>query len=797
MTWKNALELGREHTDSTFRQRFARAFALSFFFRRAILPPSYEPSRGFAAAVSLSDAGRGILTLLRDASTSLSEHEIAFAMFLDLYHIDLHVDLGATDLDTVEAILHEELKATSIRYPWVYDRLLYDRFFDIFPANTDSLIPEETALLLKGTPQGVFQLGDMVVGPMGVARSASRRRLYPLASVPLWHCSDIACQSMHAVHLNAYDTKVSAFRREVAETSDERLGPPAEWYKFYLDIASSSEEYYDDMNLDGIPWLLASAFTEKELRAILEALLEVGQIAVGDHIRILQAGSAGSQVAQLGRDYLLQAILTASDEAIVQVTEALVERNAIEVPSTETRSARYYASPGGWLDASWECSALGLRPVINHPGAAQLRLQRLIGDLYTSPEGSSRLAWSLRHVPGATTHDKLTLHFREADPRTVLVNLVIGSEETLERAFALMRFGSFHKPTSLEDEDWLVNKMLWKLGFDIRLFPRHLPLLHKRLRTFCDTVEASIGSSDESLERLRSASANLFVSLEETLDKSLSFCAWALLEDHFGHTKFECDLDEARVFMAETLNSWQRASRASAPGVYTYNGQGINTLQPLIAGFRILAELCEKYLDDTSLQDLRPADQFPGYHGHTRLVVFPFLHTHMLQDIRPEDVRTLARVMMEIGLGLTQANVASVRNRLQHNRRPEELPTRSELAGVAEAIRSAAGLIEANGIAPLISFYAGDATDAYARTRIALTDYRGVDAHIMFPSPFGPSCRPSIEGPMIIIPTLRIGHSSECPIFRFVQRSSYTDMWRDYPKRRLRIAHEAHPEGIE
>ena len=114
-------------------------------------------------------------------------------------------------------------------------------------------------------------------------------------------------------------------------------------------------------------------------------------------------------------------------------------------------------------------------------------------------------------------------------------------------------------------------------------------------------------------EAIRSAAVNLFVSLEEILDLSLSFSCWLLLADHYGDTKFTWNPDQARQFMVQRLDGM---SRGSGEAVH-YDASGKNTLFPLSQGFALVADMCEELLSTDPPEVHRSPNDIPGYAERT------------------------------------------------------------------------------------------------------------------------------------------------------------------------------------
>lgn len=346
-------------------------------------------------------------------------------------------------------------------------------------------------------------------------------------------------------------------------------------------------------------------------------------------------------------------------------------------------------------------------------------------------------------------------------------------------SFDLLRFGQFSLPSTPDEEDSLVERIMWKLGIDVELYPQHNTIFWQRLENLLKTARTYAQYNESDREQIRGSAVNFFVSLEEVLDHSLSFATWALLSDHYGETRFACDYDAARATMASRLSG----RKNSAGNKMVFDPQGRNTLYPLIGGFALLAHLCREIL--TTADDWkRPDEEFPGYSGETPLQLFPFRHKALLLDLRETDRARIIQLLEEITSSLEMADVANVRNRIEH-RRPD-FPSQEEIEGACGTLAEVMNKMEHSGVTPLVYLYAGRSVDRYARTVIALRDYKGREILISRPTEYQACRLPSLYEPCILVPWMRLGDSPDTVRFRYEEQSDYREMWHGYPLRRVR-----------
>jgi hypothetical protein len=218
------------------------------------------------------------------------------------------------------------------------------------------------------------------------------------------------------------------------------------------------------------------------------------------------------------------------------------------------------------------------------------------------------LEWALRRVPGDSLFERLENYLDEINPRRAIEELIVASEPRLRTAIGSFRYGNLQLPRTEEEEHLLIDRILWKLGFNVHVFPGMHRVFWDRLDSFLAASRVSDDYTEKEREHIRAAAANFFVSLEEVLDYALSFSAWALLSDHFGATRFQFGLEAARAILAQKLTG------RKTPGGVTlrYDAAGINTLFPLLSGFDALSEVAKEILSGDESPYVRQTDQVPG-----------------------------------------------------------------------------------------------------------------------------------------------------------------------------------------
>lgn len=468
------------------------------------------------------------------------------------------------------------------------------------------------------------------------------------------------------------------------------------------------------------------------------------------------------------------------DDIIIKSIESLIDDKSIEIPITEVRSPEIYSiSPASWIETEIECSRFGIRNSENSGNLALARLRRLLKDIYQESNEAIELDWKLRHEEGDSLFEKLDRYVSSENPEKIIYDLILDKSTHLDRTFELLRYGNFYKPKNVDEEQIIIKKILWKLGFDIHLFPEFVDLFWKRLDKFHSISTEKSNYSESDREAIRSSAVNLFVSLEDVLSHSLSFIAWALLSDHYQNTKYILNLSDAKKYMALKLGGVSLGET-----VVEFDPTGKFTLFPLITGFNILSDKCLSILNEHS--DFERSDsEYLSCYKYSKLESFPFLHSILFLDLREKDKEKVKGLLRETYQSLTRAQVCDVRNRIEHARRESEFPKREEIEKACLAMKTVVLDLIDYGIYPSVYYFAGQIIDEYKRILVKYKDYKNSEICLIQSNQFLSCGLPSFEKPIVIVPCMHIGDSAEFIRFEFEESSNYTAMWKNYPKKRI------------
>lgn len=784
-------ELKLKYTDKEFLENFKDLFSLRILFYHSIIKENYTVPSSIGEAIVLTEYGSKILNKLKEGEhKNKEEHLLKFSLLMEFYHEELIVDVLKTNLIAVEELLNRQIIDGSLMYPWIYGRLLYDKYFEEFEEQEEVLKHNDVIKLLENTPKGVFQVGNYIIGSLGLLKSSISRFIPPKRTIKLWHCSDPSCSAFHEVHLVSGESSIP----KIIEAIDEilRLEPSSDWGRFYFDLIEKDDFYYDNNRLIETPYLLINALGNSEVKSLTKEIIDSDK-SIRERFpndKRMQ-GSSEKIVNGIDKDVCFQIILLEKDEQNIKSLEKLIDEQKIFIPPTEirrpiTRVAR------GFYKVHHECNKLGIRSTSNESNLGLRQLNNLLNKIYSEPTLKQQLEWKLRHIEKESLKEKLEAFTLQEEPKKIIRETILSGPTQLSETFKYL-YGNFKMPTNIQEEEILVEKILWKLGFDINIYPNYLQKFWEQLRNFKDIVRSCGTVNDNDKEKIRSAAVNFWIALEEILEQTLSFITWTVLSDHFLQTHFKYNFEEARNFMCEKLQGYKIGS--TDPLLFDKGGK--NTLFPLTEGFTALLEICNNLIEEGAEKYKRKDEDMPSFWHKAELISFPFECTIFLFDIKPSNYKTLSNILSEIPKSFAKNNVLSVRNRTQHKR--DDFPSQEEILNACNAVEDVVSKIEISGIYPNVYLFKSTAIDKFNRVRFEYEDYKGRNITLQPTFEFSGSKLPSSRSPQIIIPILNIGNSQELLRFKYEESSSYLKFWKNFPrkkgnkKKKQSVNHETTP----
>ncbi len=735
----------------------------------------YEPSKEFIESISLTPLGKEKKEILL-SELKLKEDTALFSILMIMGDKELFID-ESTNIGTIESDVSFNIISSKLKYGFQYGTELYDFVNNNDLISNDIISRKNTDNVLSETETGVFQVGQYVIGPLGLLSSKQNRYVPPTRVFPLRYCEDPACETLHGIRLkhnkNRYfDATKDAFKLLRNEGDDE--------LKWELEARKScmGYSYYESMSYANLPQHIGSAYSNPELANLATLLLE-------DYSKELRAkidtsplskkkwdGTAEKIISSLSHSEILQIILLLGDEEIVASLEKLIHGGVIEIPSSETRRTRNIRILSNWDSTIIQSSQYGLRavPKGNSPTAM---LTLLVNNIHADESARNQLKWKLRYSAGDTLDQKLDDYIQNNDPEHTIKELIITDQSYLQRLTKLIRHMYVPNISDQLDEEAFIRKLMWKIGYRVQTPGLNFSHFFNYINSTREaaTQEGLHGYQNHDLAR--SSASNLFVSMEDFLDKTISFITWALLGDHYAKTRFVYRLPLAREFMANIINNCDHNDAIEI------DKNGKNTLYPLIHSFRVLARECTKTLDN-STEHKRPKEEFPGFHNRSTVGKFPFPSTKLLCDIETAQAENLIHTIEEVTVKLDDAQICDIRNRIQHKR--ENFPSTEEIIAACDLLFELCSELENAGVAPVSYTPVEVVSDKYGRQKISFSNYK--KSKITYPLKLEHRMNHApLLGvtSLVFIPIISTSITNEPIRFHYVEESEYVSIWNDHP----------------
>ncbi|MGX6445791.1 hypothetical protein ACWM35_21450 [Neobacillus sp. K501] len=767
-----------ENERNELERKKQQVLILNQFLEKSILKVKYIPSPKYNETIILNEKGQKIYEDLKSQFSILDDtynSEIKLSLMLTSVE---NINMEKLNLGKLKEIISEEIINKKLLFPYLYGRELYNKFHELFN-NNDLLNAEETTKLLNDSPIGVFQFGNFLIGPFGILESRQTRAMPPskFREYPLWHCEDVSCLNIHRTKLTSSENIIQNLVEAAAEIStvDEEMS--------INEIISFNP--YDYNRIDELAYLIGS-FPDEELRLLLADLINSDKSIrklFPNRFKDLWKGNGQKISSDLTHNQCFQLILLFKDDEILKKLEDLIFNNKINIPETEIRKGKLMINRRGIFHTETQCSKYGFRSIITmgkEINTALIRLKSLIKKLYyTSSTDKEKLKWKLRSFEGSTLDEILGRYLLTENPREIITNLIFDNPNNVQKTFEYLNCTDFGTLLDPYKEEYFINMILWKLGFDITVFPSYQSLFWKRHDQFLRIIKNNQVFTEDEREAIRSSGVNFFVSLEEILDYALSFITWALLSDHYISDKFTFNLEDARTFTANIVNNHH--FKINDNEFLNLDKDGRNTLYPLIKGFSAIAEICEEHLKFKDKYE-RLETEYPSYYKKTDLYDFPFRYKVLLLDLEKTDVRRIIELLKKISDTLETKNISNVRNRIKHNRPIHEFPSIGELEETCNAISEVVLKMEVEGILPTVYIRSGKENDEFGRGFVKYKNYKGVSILLSNSSQFIRSGMPLYKKVQLILPNVHINNSVDKLRFNYFEKTSYSNYWSEYPK---------------
>lgn len=771
-------ELKTEYVNEEWLRKFAEFSDLMELLGDCIISDVYVVPDELNSLIKLSPAGQAVLDHLT-RKDKVNPKDARLMCALTLGHTDLYVDIDATDIDRLSAVLHGEILQRKIQFPHAWGREFYDAYASTYEREKDVLTNEETLRLLSHLPLGVFQYGWFTVGPYGVRRSRSNRSIPGRRRVAAYHCAVPSCPVVHPVALQTgQNASINRDRGKLEDFLHNEEGEPADWWAFAEQLSGTAEARYGDHRVGVLLPLIADALSDEEMQALVRELLDNdnGQLrgAVSD---FLEVKNARGFVELRSRAELLQLCLIASEQSTSVALDKLVRKGKIHIPRGEVRRPvinRHIRS--GAFNLRAELGTHGVRFVSDDPGLAVLRERRLLSKLYRrgDPADVQELEWQLRGVDVEDLDERLEHYFRSSSPRASLERLVLARKTNMITAFHEV---GIENGDGLSDSE-LIDAILWKLGFplDVDEDP-HVEFWERHERLAALAQSSTMGTSERFLE----VAGPYFSGLEGILLDSLAYTTWALLSDHTTCDQpFSYDNASDRVSGLILLQSASETLVSDTAHRPNFESERVE-LRNLIEGFRTLARHLEGCRDDRDTY-VRRENEFPDYDGKTELKRFVLRSTLPFLDLsRPSQDRIISG-LIAVSESMTAAEVFAVRNDYAHYRR--NAPDIEKVERALDAVRLSVTRLENLGFCRLVFVPSTVTRDRWGHARHEFIGPRSAEHVFSRPTDLDWMGLPGLHEAQYLMRSASFEDPNE--VLRFTRRyeSEYSELWRAFPNRR-------------
>ncbi|MBD1939451.1 hypothetical protein [Microcoleus sp. FACHB-68] len=790
---RNRLELRRYIAEHEYKNKLMLTFALSKFAELARYPNNYLADTRWTDALILTDDGELIANRLRVEKDSLPEADIRMALLGHFYYQNLLVDFQNSNLDLIREILHSEIINCKLRIPYCFDRILYNRFAEMFPKGEKPILtPDEVHQFLEKTPQGVFQVGNLLSGPFGLIDSHAQRYLPPGLGF-LWHSKEDGQVIAHRVALDVPDIPLVQAYSQISSIAKDEIGYASPWGRAFA-TEISLVDGSDSFNWTALPMLLADCIPGKERTQLLAFALNSNQkVFIRETLKKyslkteLNRGNSEEVASKMQPWEQLQILLSISDTDLVSLIDEACNCGVLNIPLSEVRRPKMF--PLRVTISKTQTLELKSRGIRLSGDSPSVKLTRLLVESYTESGELSDLSWKIRCNSLDGHQSKLSEFIYKNGPYVTLEKLVL-SRETIARYFSR----ALKIPAKADQDDsYFISQCLFKLDFDEPAFDDSTPTLKSRLEEFRAVL---LSIPDVAIEErravVRKAGVNLFVSLESFLQKLITYNTWLIFSDHYLVTCSTYNEQKALCIVPEIFGD---ELKVSEDFTVAWNINGSNTFGVLL---RYLQELnttvsaLESRLRDTCQ---RTSIDIPKSNKGV-LRPFPFKHTQLWADSTRESLNEYAVVLSSITRQINQAGIPEVRNGLDHQRNPDEFPSLEKMFAFETRVSSAVEVADKARLLPSWFWLEQRSSNNQGYIAYTFRDYSGKELLLQGPShALGLRQKIVFGEPCIIAPFNFLGLPNSELVFAISDETEYSIHWNNYPI--IRDLHDFSKEIID
>lgn len=621
-------------------------------------------------------------------------------------------------------------------------------------------------------------MGTFLSGPLGFLESGEHRDVPPTLHLPLWHCSDPGCRTLHLMKAEQYGSPPILGYKAVKRFLFDHFGRPSEWggpiSRLRRNEVPTSERPYADL-----PAVLGDCILGDERGVLVKRAL---CSTSGPMLRKCLAekrglrGDADGIANALTAEEQHQLLLVIPDREIVALTDDIIAKRLIEIPPSEVRRPRTYAPIRNRKDSGTQISSLGTESNRHNP------LVHLFGRIWNTFEKlglMDDLAWRISHSKGNASNlrHELMDFLRANGPEAAVKALVLPSRVVTEEIANQLMF------TLDEDGDQTKTsrRLLWKFGFRVPRYEDEYETFRNRIAAFKSAaIRLPLRPSESDRADVRSIGVNLFVSVEAMLEDLMVFNLWMLASDHFLSTRFCFIKQDALVLVTRILGRQIQ----SGTEILRWQVDGTNSLGVLIGYLEAFRRWLKERQGADRSQFVREQKDFPFYADES-LRMFPFLHTQLWADVPAETLAAYIELIDSICTQVSHASLPQIRNGLDHKRDEGKFPDADKMLACSTRLEQLTDLADSKGFLPKLLWCVNVEQDLNGNLVRTYADYRGIKYRFYGPSPVPRLREGSPFGvPNIMAPFDFLGLPNSELLFTISPMTDYRKYWENYPRRR-------------
>jgi len=774
--WLSAGEVENIITKIENSQKLFQLYGLSLFSHYALYTKDFEPDVKWKECIVLTKYAKDCLVHLHKNGMSCSEEYEAFALFQLFYHHDLFIDYIQTDVDNIILLLSDLHKNNKAKWPYIFGNQLYNKFNDTnHDTRTEDLDADKTDELLRDTPQGIFQVGKIVSGPLGFLESRECRVLPPTKKILLWHCSDPGCGQGHLVtlhqHKSTYKKAADFIRRHILDN----FGPESEWKGLILHSYRKGK-WPNGRPFCDLPAIIGECIIGEERTRLLVRCLESpynSLLTTAIHKTRSLQDHPEKIASTLTQEEKHQLLLLLNDKDLVNYIDELIVLKEIDIPPAELRNCKTIVYRESARDAKSRLSSLGIRSIGHDP---IIELVATVWLTYESLGLSNDLLWCLRRHETSSIRHSVMDFVKIHGPEQTVRELILTSRPVITAIAEKYVFQIF----KAEDEELTIKRLLWKMGFNPARYEDEYCLFRNRISEFQECIiQMGLEPTENEKSKVRSFGVNLFISVETFLENLLCYNVWLMASDHFTTTGFLYSRDDAHATVIRVLGK----DIISGTEKFTWSIDGFNTLGCLLAYLQTFRNWLKQRQNIDKHSVSRKPEDYPHYAKDT-LCVFPFKHIELWADTSSEMMAAYYDLFEKICIQIGQADLATIRNAIDH-KREDKFPSGDKMLACVSRLKQVFEIADSGRLIPKLFWGMKSESDSWGNICDTFCDYYGKSVLLWEPSVILGGPKKNFGIPYLIAPFDFMNQPNSILVFGISAPSEYKRYWKGYPRRRF------------